>query len=103
MKRLDKAQRIGAQAITREFSTVSLLIIEVETALTPIMDRLHWQQFSTWTKWDTKPLLHQFWNVKRTIDLANKTWISPLQKMAETFKDIDLSSLEKINAYAKAP
>ena len=67
------------------------------------MDRVHWQQLSTWIKWHTKPPLYQFWKVKRMIDLANKTWISPLQKMAETFKDINLGSLEKINAYAKAP
>lgn len=47
LKRLDKAQRIGAQAITGAFSTVSLLIVEAEAALTPTMDRLHWQQLST--------------------------------------------------------
>ncbi len=103
LKKLDKAQCIGAQAITGAFSTVPLLIIEVEEALTPTMNRLHWQQLSTWIKWHTKLPLHRFWKVKRTIDLANKTWISLLQKMTETFMDIDLGSLEKINAYAKAP
>ena len=103
LKRLDKAQRIGAQVITRAFSTVFLLIIEVEAALTSTIDRLYWQQLSTWIKWYTKLPLHSFWKVKWTIDLANKTWISLLQKMTETFKDIDLGFLEKLNAYVKAP
>lgn len=103
LKRRGKAQRIGVQAITGAFSTVSLLIIEAEATLTLTIDRLHWQQLSAWIKWHTKPPLHRFWKIKRTIDLANKTLISPLQKLAETFKDINLKSLEKINAYAKAP
>lgn len=96
LKRLDKAQRIRAQAITRAFSTVFWLICEAEALLTSTMDRLHAQQLSTWIKWHTKPQLHRFWKIKKTIDLANKTWISPLQKMAETFKEIQLGSLEKI-------
>lgn len=103
LKRLDKAQRIGAQAITGAYFTVFLLICEAEASLTPTMDRLRAQQLSTWIKWHTKPQLHRFWKIKKTIDLANKTWISPLQKMAETFKEIRLGSLKKINAYAKAP
>lgn len=103
LKRLDKAQHIGAQAITGAFSTVSLLISKAVAALMPTMHRLHWQQLSTWIKWHTKPPLHRFWKVKGTVDLANKAWISPLQKMAEKSKDINLGSLEKINAYAKAP
>ncbi len=47
LKRLKKAQRNGAQAFTRALSIVFLLIIEAEVALTPIIDRLHWQQLST--------------------------------------------------------
>ena len=39
--RLDKVQRIGAQAITGAFSIVSLLIAESEASLAPTQARLH--------------------------------------------------------------
>ena len=47
--------------------------------------------------------MHRFWKIKRTIDLSNKRWISPLQKIAEKFKALDLAGLEKIEAFVKAP
>ncbi len=35
--------------------------------------------------------------------MSNKTWISPLQKIALKFQKLDLSNLEQIHLYAKAP
>lgn len=57
-----------------------------------------------WIKWHySKPAHHRFWKINRTICLTKKRYISPLQRIAEKFKDSDLSSLEKIEAFSKAP
>lgn len=37
------------------------------------------------------------------LNLENKTWISPLQKIALKFQKLDLSNLEQIFSYTKAP
>lgn len=101
--RLDKVQRIGAQAITGAFSTVSLLIDESEASLLPTQARLRQEEFNAWIKWHTKPPVHRFWKAKRAIILATKTWISPLQKTALRFSALNMSNLESIEAYPKPP
>lgn len=103
LEKLGKVQQIGAQATTGAFSTVSLLIAESEASLLPSLSRLRQQELTTWIKWHTKPLTHRFWKVKRSINLSNKTWISPLQKIATRFASLDLTNLEIIEAFAKPP
>lgn len=103
LEKLGKVQRIGAQAITGAFSTVSLLIAESEASLLPSLARLRQQELTTWTRWHTKPLTHRFWKAKRSINLSNKTWASPLQKIATRFALLDLTNLEIIEAFAKPP
>ncbi len=100
---LSQVQRLGAQAIVGAFWTVSLLVAESEASTVPLDCRLLKSQLTTWVKWYSKPQTNQFWKIKRTIDLSNKRWISPLQKIAEKFKDLDLAQLEKIEAFVKAP
>lgn len=100
---LDQAQQIGSQAIIGAFCTTALVVSEVEASFLPTLDRLHNQQLKTWIKWHTKPSLHRFWKIKNAISLTNKTWKSPLQKIAGKFQSIDLLSVEKITAYTKAP
>ena len=73
MERLDQVQRIGAQAITGAFSTVSLLIAESEASLVPTQARLRQQELNTWINSHTKPVGHRFWKAKRAINLENKT------------------------------
>ena len=46
--------------------------------------------------------LIQIW-VVANIKCFSKRWISPLQKIAEKFKALDLTGLEKIEAFVKAP
>ena len=103
LKQLEKVQRIGCQAIVRAFKSVSLAVAESEASLIPIETRLLKQQLSTWIKWHSKPAHHRFWIIKRTICLINKRYISPLQRIAEKLKDLDLALLEKIGAFSKAP
>ena len=75
----------------------------MEASLLPTLDCLHNQQLKACIKWHTKPDSHRFWKVKNAISLSNKTWRSPLQRIAEKFQSIDLSLVEKIGAYSKAP
>ena len=41
--------------------------------------------------------------MKKALNLNNKTWISPLQKIVLKFQKLDLSKTEQIHSYAKAP
>lgn len=100
---LAQVERMGAQAIVGAFRTVSLLVAESEAAIIPLERRFLTTQLTTWIKWHAKPSSHRFWKIKRTIDLSNKRWVSPLQKMAEKFNALDLVKLEKIEAFVKAP
>lgn len=76
---------------------------ESEASLIPFHLRLLRQQLWTWIKWHTKPACHWFWKIKKTLCLANKRWISPLQRIADKFCSLDLASMEKIEAFIKAP
>lgn len=80
-----------------------MTVAESEASLIPFETRLLKHQLSAWIKWHSKPDHHRFWIIKRTICLTNKRYISPLQRIAENFKDLDLASLEKIEAFSKAP
>lgn len=46
---------------------------------------------------------HRFWKVKSALCLESKKWISPLQKIAQKFNELDLSKIEKIGGYARGP
>lgn len=103
LNQLEKVQRIGCQAIVGAFKTVSFTVAESEASLISFETRLLKQQLSSWIKWHSKPAHHHFWIIKRTICLTNKQYISPLQRIAEKFKDLDLASFEKIEAFSKTP
>ena len=40
--------------------------------------------------------------MKEALDLTNKTWICPLQKIVQKFDKLNFSKIEKIYAYVKA-
>lgn len=103
-KKLDQVQKIGAQAIIGGFRTVALSIAEAEAGLQPTILRHYFQQRSTWISWHTKPELHRFWKVKKSICLGNTRWISPLQRVAENLKEITpmLANIEKIRPYTRS-
>lgn len=100
---LDTVQRIGAQAVIGGFRTVARCVAESEAGIEPVSLRHHRQQRTTWIKWHTKPVGHCFWKVKTALSLNNKRWILPLQKIAQKFEKLDVSSIEKIRAYARNP
>jgi ribonuclease HI len=100
---LNQAQRIGAQAIVGAFRTVALERAEMEASITPVYLRLQHQQNTFWIKSHTLPAKHPFWKIQRAVDTRNKRFRSPLQRMAERLKTIDLSDLEKIESFCIPP
>lgn len=102
---LNTVQQIGAQAIIGGFRTVACCVAESEAGIKPVSLRHYHQQRNTWIKWHTKPVNHRFWKVKTALSLDNKRWISvsPLQKIAQKFEQLDVSCIEKIEAYARNP
>ena len=79
------------------------MVAKSEAAIIPVERRFLTTQLTTWIKWHAKPSSHRFWKIRRTIDLFNKRWVSPPQKIAEKFNALDLVKLEKIEAFVKAP
>lgn len=100
---LSQVQKLRAQAIVGAFWTMLPLVAELKASIAPLERQFLIFQLTTWVKWHSKPSVHWFWKIKRTIDLSNKRWISLLQKIAEKFKVLDLTGLEKIEAFVKAP
>lgn len=91
------------QAIIGGFRTVACYIAKSEAGIKPVSLRHYHQQRNIWIKWHTKPLNQHFWKVKTALSLGNKRWISPLQKIVQKFKQLDVSCIEKIGAYTKNP
>ena len=57
---LDRAQRIGAQAVVGAFKTVSLVIAESEAGLEGTLTRLRKRNMATWVQLQTKSSNHPF-------------------------------------------
>ena len=103
ISKLDAIQKIAAQAIIGGFRTVAFHTAESEASLQSVQERFHRHELRTWIKLHSKPPHHRFWRIKKALNLDNKTWISPLQKIALKFQKLDLSNLEQIYPYTKAP
>ena len=100
---LNQAQRLGAQAIVGAFHSLGLERAEAEAGIAPMHNRWDHQQGKFWVKCHTLPKKHPFWRIQRQIDTRNRRFRSPLQHIARRFEKIDLSDLETIEPYCKAP
>ncbi len=103
LSKLDAIQKIAAQAIIEGFRTVALHTAESVANLQSMQEKFHRHEIRTWIKLYSKPPHNRFWRIKKALNLDNKTWISPLQKVALKFQKLDLSNLEQIYLYTKAP
>ncbi len=103
LSKRDAIQKIAAQAIIGGFRTVALHTAESKANPQSVQERFHCHELKTWIKLHTKLPQHRFWRIKKALNLDNKTWISPLQKIAFKFQKLDLSNLERIYPYTKAP
>jgi ribonuclease HI len=100
---LNQVQRIGAQAIVGAFRTVALERVEMEASLVPTKQRLEEQQNKFWVKSHTLPDKHPLWRIHRAIDVRNRRFVSPLQRIASRLETIDLSELEIIEPFCIPP
>lgn len=75
----------------------------MEASVSPLQARWERQQSAFWVKSHTLPAKHPFWRWSRKIDLKNKRFQSPLQRIAEKFKDVDLTALEIIEPFCLEP
>lgn len=97
---LGRAQRVGAQAVTGCFRTVSLEIAEAEASL-QTTDQRHIQiTMKAWSNICTLPGTHPVAGINRT---ARRRFKSPLQKIAERYSDLTPSRIETIYPYVLAP
>jgi Reverse transcriptase (RNA-dependent DNA polymerase)/Endonuclease-reverse transcriptase len=102
-KIVNQAQRIGAQAIIGAFRTVGLERAEAEADISPSRVRWELQMGKFWVKCHTLPEKHPFWRWQRQLDIRNRRFRSPLQRIAKKFEKVQLSDLETIEPYCLAP
>lgn len=102
-KLLEPAQRIAAQAITGAFRTVALSVAVAEASIYPLQHRFHYHNLRFWVDIHTLPKSHPLWKLLRSIDTRNTRFKSPLQLLAMTFPNLDLSSMEIIRPFCLPP
>jgi hypothetical protein len=95
---LNRAQRIGAQAITGAFGTVAVAIAEAEAYLPPIRQRHFERAAKLWIGIQTFPVTHP---LRRVRTRAFQRFLSPLQRIALLFQPT--SKIETIQPFAVAP
>lgn len=101
-KTLDAIQRLGAQAITGDFKTVSLSILEVEAHITPTDFRLQKHNSNHWANMHTLPDNHPFWIVRKRLEQQGRKYPSPFSSFRQEFSQIE-RNLETIISLPRAP
>ena len=95
---LDRAQRVGAQAIVGAFQTVAVAIAEAEACIRPIYQRHCERATRMWIGIQTLPNTHPL----RRLGLQTfRRFTSPLQKIAQLYRSRD--EIETIQAYPIQP
>lgn len=99
IKPMERAQRIGAQAIIGSFRTVALAIAEAEAGIRPIHQRHQERAIKLWIGLQTLQERHP---LKKLFGRRHifRRYMSPLQKMAQEHHTHDI---ETIAAYPIAP
>ena len=98
---MNRAQKIGAQAITGCFRTVATAIGEAESSIRTIHERHAEKAVQFWANITT---LHRNHPLSRVaIGRERKRFTSPLQKIKRTFKDISIGRMKTIQPYTIPP
>ena len=98
MAMLNRAQKVGAQAITGTFRTVSVAIAEAEAYIRPIHQRLHERATKLWIGIHTLPNTHP---LKRLRTNAFQRFRSPIQRIGSAHRPI--KGIETIQAFTVPP
>ena len=97
---LNRAQRVGAQAITGVFRTVATAVAEAEACIRTIEER-HQQRAAIWFgNLRTLPRSHPLAGIKTQ---TFRRFTSPLQKIAQEMAGANTVRGEEIHAYAVPP
>ncbi|KJZ70097.1 hypothetical protein HIM_10500 [Hirsutella minnesotensis 3608] len=97
---IERAQRVGAQAITGGFRTVATAVAEAEASVQSFRER-HAQAASRfWIRTQTLPRTHPLTSLKLKL---NRRYASPMQKLASAMERLDTKRLEIIHEFALAP
>jgi ribonuclease HI len=100
MSALNKAQKIGAQAITGAFRTVATAVAEAEAAIAPVRERHRQAATRFWINLQTLPKPHPLATLKTRIC---RRFTSPLQRIAWTHADLRTDRIEMVHEYALPP
>jgi exonuclease III len=98
MAALNKAQRIGAQAITGAFQSVAVAIAEAEAYIRPVHQRHNERATKLWIGIHTLPDTHP---LKHLRTRAFQRFVSPLQKIALAHQPV--KGIETIQSFAVPP
>ncbi|KAJ6436835.1 reverse transcriptase [Purpureocillium lavendulum] len=97
---LNKAQRIGAQAITGSFQTVATAVAEAEAGIRAVGERHEQAATRLCVDLRTLPLTHPLAALKNK---ASKRYLSPMQGIAALVAKGSTERMEVINEYALRP
>jgi ribonuclease HI len=75
----------------------------MEASILPITQRFKEQQDKFWVKNHTLPKKHPLWKIRSAIDTKCKRFESPLQRIATRLETLDLSDMEKVEAFCLPP
>ncbi|KJZ68825.1 hypothetical protein HIM_11785 [Hirsutella minnesotensis 3608] len=97
---IDRAQRIGAQAVTGGFRTVATAVAEAEAGVQSFRERHAQAATRFWIRMRTLPKTHPLTSLGLKV---NKRYASPMQKLASAMGGLDTKRLEVIHEFALAP
>ena len=100
MSAFNRVQRVGAQAVTGAFATVSTAIAEAEAYLKPIRDRHAEKAATAWIRLQTLPALHPLAKLRIK---PTQRFNSPLSRLSTEFAGTTSSRVEKIEPYSIQP
>jgi hypothetical protein len=89
-KAMERAQRIGVQAIIGTFRTVALAIAEAEAHIRPIHQRHQERATKLWIEIQTLPERHP---LKKLIRRVFKRYTSPLQRIAREHQTYNIETI----------
>ena len=97
---LNRAQMVGAQAITGAFRTVATAVAESEASIPPIEARHRQTATRFWMNFRTLPKTHPLATIKAG---WCKRFTSPMQKVVSELAAVDTDRMEVIHEYTLPP
>ncbi|KJZ69133.1 hypothetical protein HIM_11480 [Hirsutella minnesotensis 3608] len=97
---IERAQRVGAQAVTGGFRTVATAVAEAEASVQSFRERHAQAAAKFWIRMRTLPKTHPLTSLRLKL---HKRYASPMQKLASAMERLDTKRLETIDEFALAP